>query len=542
MLDTGSLATVSRGEAGTMYVLVVLAKRGSCDACDKTLKRGARVRMVVHDPGEVTKRFRCIECYECGREPEYERVSVPREAKAPLARVPAGLSPALPVLVTAAITTALAGVRTVKRGLLTAWVGFKSTLSILSAKLRGDREAGPRVLRHAFEDLGPTYVKLGQLVASSQGLFPEAYCREFQHCLDRVRPFPFEDVMRTLREDLGRDPAEVFASIDEKPLASASIAQVHAARLLDGSEVVIKVQRPGIGETVTADMRVLDVLARLMTLVPLGDLANPVAIVEDFEATLREELDFRREAANMDEFNRIMAEHGHAEVAAPAVRHELTSARVLVMERFFGHRVDDVEQLRAREVDGEAKLLLGLRAWFQCMIFHGFFHGDVHAGNLMALLDGRIGFLDFGIVGRFLPERRAQVTDYLMAFASGDFRKLGEVMVAMGSVEATVDLDALAKDLQAAYEPVLGDPEGAKYADLIPVVLRTSVKHRMRMPRDFVLITKQMLYFDRYAKILAPKLNLFRDPRVVGALAEDVAMAQLAALASALRERSARGT
>jgi predicted unusual protein kinase regulating ubiquinone biosynthesis (AarF/ABC1/UbiB family) len=162
------------------------------------------------------------------------------------------------------------------------------------------------------------------------------------------------------------------------------------------------------------------------------------------------------------------------------------------------------------------------------MILHGFFHGDVHAGNLMALTDGRIGFLDFGIVGRFARERREQVTDYLMAFASGDFARLAAVMVSMGAVGTRVDLPALAKDLATAYEPMLaGGLSAIKYADLIPAILRTSVRHGMRMPRDFVLVTKQMLYFDRYAKLLAPELNVFRDPRIVEPLAMDVMTAKL---------------
>jgi predicted unusual protein kinase regulating ubiquinone biosynthesis (AarF/ABC1/UbiB family) len=253
-----------------------------------------------------------------------------------------------------------------------------------------------------------------------------------------------------------------------------------------------------------------------------------VGIVEDFEANIREELDFRGEAVNMAEFNRIMVEHGQSQVVAPRVIEGLTTKRVLVMERFYGHRVDDVEQLRASKVDGEEKLLAGMRAWFQCMILHGFFHGDVHAGNLMALTDGRIGFLDFGIVGRFPRERREQVTDYLMAFAAGDFKKLAEVMTAMGAVRGSVDMEALAKDLKIAYEPMLASEMAAiKYADLIPAIMRTSVKHGMRLPRDFVLVTKQMLYFDRYAKILAPTLNVFRDPRIVAALAMDVMQARM---------------
>jgi predicted unusual protein kinase regulating ubiquinone biosynthesis (AarF/ABC1/UbiB family) len=162
------------------------------------------------------------------------------------------------------------------------------------------------------------------------------------------------------------------------------------------------------------------------------------------------------------------------------------------------------------------------------MILHGFFHGDVHAGNLMALDDGRVGFLDFGIVGRFSHERREQVTEYLMAFATGDFRKLAEVMVAMGSVDrAAVNLDQLGKDLADAYEPMLSSGVAAvTYADIIPTILRTGVQHAMRMPREFVLVVKQMLYFDRYAKLLAPGLNVFRDPRIVSGLMADVMQAR----------------
>jgi predicted unusual protein kinase regulating ubiquinone biosynthesis (AarF/ABC1/UbiB family) len=146
----------------------------------------------------------------------------------------------------------------------------------------------------------------------------------------------------------------------------------------------------------------------------------------------------------------------------------------------------------------------------------------------MALSDGRIGFLDFGIVGRFPRERREQVTDYLMAFATGDFRKLADVMAAMGSTSAKVDLDDLAKDLAAAYEPMLKSELSAiKYADVIPAIMRTAIRHGLRMPRDFVLVVKQMLYFDRYAKLLAPNLNVFRDPRILSALTMDVMQAKM---------------
>ena len=423
---------------------------------------------------------------------------------------------------------ALLGSRTGRRLLSTAGVAAKAASKGAVARLRGQENAGPAIVRSAFEDLGPTYVKLGQLVASSQGMFPEPYCQEFRKCLDRVRPFSYEEVERTLRAELGRDPDEIFASIDRAPLASASIAQVHAARLHGGQHVVIKVQRPKIAEIVATDLRMLRWGARAMALLPHGELANPVGVVEDFAANIREELDFRLEAANMVEFNRIMTAQRQARVVAPRVIADLSTPRVLVMERFFGHRVDDVESIRASKIDVEDRLLVGMRAWFQCLILHGFFHGDVHAGNLMTLDDGRVGFLDFGIVGRFTPERREQVTDYLLAFATGDFDKLARVMVAMGSIESgSVDLGALGKELAVAYEPILaGNTSPAKYADIIPMIMRTGVKHGMRMPRDFVLVVKQMIYFDRYARLLAPDLNVFRDPRIVSGLMEDVLQAR----------------
>ncbi|HEY8090750.1 MAG TPA: AarF/UbiB family protein [Polyangiaceae bacterium] len=508
--------------AGEVCVVTATMRRPmACKACGAGLERGDRAQVGL-GAGDVVSFVLCETCSP----------TAAMMAPVPVALATAGIargSIAVWVAVGALGVAALLASRTTRRLFVTAWAGVKVAARLAWARLRGKRGTAPVVLREAFEDLGATYIKLGQLVASSQGLFPEAYCEEFRKCLDRVRPFEYADVQRIVRAELGKETDEVFAWIDPKPLASASIAQVHAARLHDGQEVVIKVQRPRIDAVVEADLRVLRLGAKAMALSPRGELANPVGIVEDFEHNIREELDFRREAENMAEFNRIMAAHQTEGVVAPRAVAELTTKRVLVMERFHGYRVDDVERMLAGNVDGEAKLLAGMRAWFQCMIHHGFFHGDVHAGNLMALEDGRIGFLDFGIVGRFTKERREQVTDYLMAFAAGDFRKLAEVMTAMGAVGKKVDMDALTKDLATSWEPLLASEMSAiKYADLIPAIMRTSIRHGMRLPRDFVLVTKQMLYFDRYAKLLAPKLNVFRDPRIVEALAADVMMARFA--------------
>jgi predicted unusual protein kinase regulating ubiquinone biosynthesis (AarF/ABC1/UbiB family) len=408
------------------------------------------------------------------------------------------------------------------------------------------RRGRPALIRLFCEDMGPTFIKFGQIVASSSGMFPKRYVTEFQKCLDRVRPFAFDDVRRILDEELGAKAARL-TEVEPRPLASASIAQVHTAKLDGKVEVVLKVQRPGIAGRIEADMKIMKILAAIVArLVKDAELANPVAIVEDFRETLREELDFRKEADNLERFNEIMAELGHADVRAPRPEDDLTTRRVLVMERFYGVRVDDVEMLKQRsERDAEDKLIKGMRAWFQSVLFYGFFHGDVHAGNLMLLDNDDIGFLDFGIVGRFNARQREMVTEYIVSFASGDYKSLAKTLVEMGGVSAKVDQGALAGDLEVAYRPLLSKTfQEINYAEVLPQIQRVASKHKMRLLKEFVLITKQMLYFDRYAKLIAPNLNLFTDPRLVMSLMADVTKARAlvaAALATAPTTAAAGG-
>lgn len=402
---------------------------------------------------------------------------------------------------------------------------------VLSMTGRGDkyqRLTRPMLLRMWCEDMGPTFIKFGQIIASSAGMFPDAYVKEFQKVLDRVKPFPFPEVRRILDEELGAEKAAHLIDIEPKQLASASIAQVHTAKLKDGTPIVIKVQRPGIIARCMADMKLMRLLARMVARMKKNvELANPVGVVDDFTKTLTEELDFRREAENLDRFNEIMRELGHKHIHAPVPHHEYTTRKVLVMERFIGLRVDKFEEIRARGVDGEGKLVDGLRAWFQCVVFYGFFHGDVHAGNLMLLDDETIGFLDFGIVGRFDDHERYLVTDYMIAFATGNYKRLAEIIVEMAGAPPELDMDGFVKDLGDTYRPLLTLSFGeVNYADFLPGIQRTATRHRMRMPNEFILITKQLLYFDRYAKALAPKLNVFTDPRLVLGMMSDIQKAR----------------
>ncbi|HWM85863.1 MAG TPA: AarF/UbiB family protein [Kofleriaceae bacterium] len=398
----------------------------------------------------------------------------------------------------------------------------------LRARLRGrpyEKLSRPVALRLFCEDMGPTFIKFGQIVASSAGMFPAHYTLEFQKVLDRVRPFPFSEVEGIVREELGERSIEL-GTIDPVPLAAASIAQVHTAALSDGQKVVLKVQRPGIQSLIDADVRIMKALARVVArLFPRrAEFINPVGFVQDFAATLREELDFRLEAENLDRFNEIMRELAYSDVRAPVPNWALTTGRLLVMERFMGTRVDDEAGIRGRGLDGEEKLVHGLRAWFQCVVYYGFFHGDVHAGNLMLLESGDLGFLDFGIVGRFDARQRRLVTEYVVAFATGDYKTLARVIVEMGGVASSeIDMAGFEVGLKEAYSPLLSIAFGElNYADMLPRINKVARDHRMVMPREFILILKQMLYFDRYAKILAPKLNVFSDPRLVMGLIQDV--------------------
>jgi predicted unusual protein kinase regulating ubiquinone biosynthesis (AarF/ABC1/UbiB family) len=412
------------------------------------------------------------------------------------------------------------------------WVADRVGLRRLALRLRGrpyERLTRPMLFRMFAEDMGPTFLKFGQIIASSAGLFPDEYVKEFQKVLDRVRPFSFEDVKRTLAEDLGPERAARLVELEPTPLASASIAQVHTATLDDGTKLVVKVQRPGIAARTAADMKILRFAAGIVARFKTGaDLANPVGVVDDFAATLREELDFRKEAANLDRFNEIMRELGHRTIRAPRPMAEFVTPRVLVMERFFGVRVDQYDEIRRRGLDGETQLVSGLRAWFQCVVFYGFFHGDVHAGNLMMLDDKDIGFLDFGIVGRFDDDQRWLVIDYMIAFSTGDYRKLGKVICEMTETPQGLDMDKFVDDLKQTYSPLLTlSFKDVNYAEFLPGIQRVATRHRVRMPKEFILITKQLLYFDRYAKALAPNLNVFTDSRLVLGMMSDIQKARM---------------
>jgi len=399
--------------------------------------------------------------------------------------------------------------------------GLRLPLERIQGKSNG--KALARCLRLAFEQLGPTFIKLGQMVASSPGIFPREVSDEFLKCLDKVPSFPFSEVRRILREDLGPGWEARFRKVEAVPVAAASIAQVHFAELADGTPVVIKVQRPGIRKVIERDLGILFLVAKgLVRAFENAHLANPVGIVSDFNQTLHEELDFRLEANSMERFNAVFASAGNKRIYAARVHRELSAKRVLVMERLQGARVDDLDTIRKLGADPEDALRLGIKAVLRTMMFHGFFHGDVHAGNLLITADAGVHFMDFGIVGRLDDERSKLITHLLVSLMAGTFENLADVLMKLGTTNEKTDRIHLKNDLKSLLgqfkDSALGE---LNFGDLLTAVVEAAVRNHVRLPREFVLLVKQMVYFDRYAHILAPDLNIFDDRFLIDFLWRD---------------------
>lgn len=414
------------------------------------------------------------------------------------------------------IVAAVLAVPVTRRLARVGWVAARrlSPLLLRRIGIGSDSYTTARAFRLAFEDLGPTYIKFGQMIASSPSAFPEHVTLEFGKCLDEVRPIPGAAVRKIVERELGPG---VLRSIDYVPLASASVAQVHAAELADGERVVVKVQRPGIRHRIASDLTILGWLARrAMKRNEELRRANLSAIVDDFRRTLGEELDFRREANNIDAFNELLAREGLAEAAhAPVVHHRHSTGLVITMERLFGVRIDDKAGVDERVDDVLEMLRDTSRVFWSCVFLGGFFHGDIHAGNIMILDDGRLGYLDFGIFGRFDMNDRIALLEWVSALIANDGELLAKSIGRMGAVPDDVDWDRFTADVTAIFLPLraltVDQPEMLE--EFFPKLRAMAADHDLRLPGNFVLILKQLTYFGRYVMLHDPSFNENLDPR-----------------------------
>jgi ubiquinone biosynthesis protein len=370
-----------------------------------------------------------------------------------------------------------------------------------------------RRLRVAAESLGATYIKLGQIISSGEGLFPPELVDEFKLCRDQVPAESFDVVRRIIEEDLGARLDDVFEHIDHQPLAAASIAQVHAARLKTGEDVVVKVQRPDVALSVRRDLRVMAWLAPyLVGRIPITSLANPPALVELFAETIVEELDFRAEAANMLDVAEMLSDLGQTAYVVPRPHPSLVTRRVLVMQRLSGFKFDDVIGMRDAGIDTEEVIRTGMVAFMEGALIHGIFHGDLHGGNLFVLPDGRTALLDFGIVGRLSGARRMAFLRLMLSATTNDLTGQLAALRDLGALPADTDLQAVIRDLRLDGPTI--DPTTLTGEELVQEVQRlvkALLGYGAKLPKELMLYVKNMVFLDGAIARLAPDLDVLAE-------------------------------
>ncbi len=371
--------------------------------------------------------------------------------------------------------------------------------------------------RVAAEHLGPTYIKLGQIISSGDGIFPPELVAEFKWCRDQVPAEPWPVVERVLTEELGGPIDSVFASVDHTPRAAASIAQVHSATLRDGTPVVIKVQRPSVAVRVRQDLAIMAWLApHLVGRIPVAALANPPALVELFAETIVEELDFRLEAENMLDIAMTFAALDQRSFVVPRPHPTLVTRRMLVMERLDGFHFGDVEGMRAAGIDTEAVVRAGMIGFLEGCMMHGIFHGDLHGGNLFVLPSGKIALLDFGITGRLSESKRLALLSLLVGASNADIPTQVAALRDLGAFPDDTDVDRVIEQLGLDRPPI--DPTQLTPDELVAEMqrsIKTLLALGAKLPKELMLFVKNLMFLDGAIATLAPDLDLFAEVEAI---------------------------
>jgi ubiquinone biosynthesis protein len=408
---------------------------------------------------------------------------------------------------------------------------------LLGHEAREQPYTSPEHLRLALEQLGPTFVKLGQALSTRQDLLPAPYRDELARLQDDAPPVPGEDVAAVIERELGAPPGRVFASFDPSPLASASLGQAHAATLADGSEAVVKVRRPGVVEQVELDLEILaNLAARAVRQWDAAADYDVAGIAEEFSATLRAELDYLAEARNAERFHANFARDPGVRI--PRVHWDTTTSRVLTLERMRGLKVSDLQGLDAAGIDRPALAARSARTLAKMVFEDGFFHADPHPGNMFIEPDpqipgGRIGLIDFGMVGTVDRGLRDGLGALLIALARADAHRAARALADLSTGRTRPDAATLAADLGPvmrlwAGRPLAEVPVGALIKEVLAVVRR----NRLQLPRELALLLRMIVMAEGVGAMLDPG---FQFAAVIGPYAEALALERFAPPAVAHR-------
>lgn len=379
-------------------------------------------------------------------------------------------------------------------------------------KAKDTRSQGERI-RLALEDLGPIFVKFGQMLSTRPDLLPPDIAMELRKLQDKVPPFSSEEAIRVIETAYGESIDKTFAEFDSTPLASASIAQVHVARLHDGKEAIVKVVRPDIIKTIKRDIALLFVLARLAEKYWAdGRRLRPVEVVEEYEKTILDELDMQREAASATQLRRNFADSDILYI--PEVYWPLTRKSVMVMERIYGTPVGDIETLRAKNVDLVKLSEDGVTIFFTQVFKHNFFHADMHPGNIFVSDEEKYIAIDFGIVGTLNPEDQRYLAENFLAFFSRDYRRVAELHVESGWVPYGTRIDEFESAIRSVCEPIFEKPlKDISFGQLLLRLFQTARRFDMEVQPQLVLLQKTLLNIEGLGRELNPDLDLWKTAK-----------------------------
>ncbi len=368
-------------------------------------------------------------------------------------------------------------------------------------------------IRHALEDLGPIFVKLGQILSTRRDLLPDDIANELARLQDKVPPFPGQQARAIIERALGERIDVLFAEFDETPLASASIAQVHAARLPDGREVVIKVLRPTILPVIRRDLQLMYIVADKMARYWAdGRRLRPREVVTEFEKTLLDELDLMREAANATQLRRNFA--GSPLLYVPEVEWTLTRRNVMVMERIRGIPISDIDALRAANISLAELAEKGVEIFFTQVFRDSFFHADMHPGNIFVSPEGQYIAVDFGIMGTLSPRDQRYLAENFLAFFRRDYRRVAELHVESGWVGEDTRVDEFESAIRTVCEPIFDRPlKEISFGQLLLRLFQTARRFNMQVQPQLVLLQKTLLNIEGLGRQLYPDLDLWKTAK-----------------------------
>ena len=375
---------------------------------------------------------------------------------------------------------------------------------------RNKLPAFPVRIRQALEDLGPIFIKFGQIVSTRRDLLEEDIANELAKLQDAVPPFPGSQARTIIEKAFGQSIEEVFDAFDETPLASASVAQVHAARLKNGDEVVVKVLRPGVEKTIRRDVSILYTIAGLADRYwKEARRLRPLEVVREYDKTITDELDLMREAANASQLRRNW--ENSPMLYVPSVYWNLTKTNVMVIERIYGTPVGNVEELKAQGVSMHQLGIQGVEIFFTQVFRDNFFHADMHPGNIFVNPEnGQYIAVDFGIIGTLTTEDQRYIAENLLAFFNRDYRRVAELHIDSGWVPKSTRVDEFESAIRTVSEPIYDRPlSEISFAHFLVNLFQTARRFDMEVQPQLVLLEKTLVYIEGVGRQLYPELDLW---------------------------------